>query len=241
MLIDDRSRDPSLMARSHKVGMEQDDLGPGIYLMPSAMEFMDFALVAARCSADVRVVGDGLFFRRVGRDPAAEPVLSPAACLKAGVLGDRSTVLVFTDQLVSAEFANVLVQRKARLEFFSAFEQVASIRFALPVIQVLGPAGRGPVTAGGARDSSGVLAELARYLDFCADLGDAWLAAPLQESRLPAHRTAAAHRRLRVYASIAMSSCIDAGDHDAVPDMLRPIFDARNALSRRVGDVRNAG
>ncbi|WP_183425157.1 hypothetical protein [Luteimonas sp. RC10] len=210
---------------------------PGIYLLPSTQAMLEHALAVSRERFDVIVVGSLEFFRTFCPDVADGEVLTPTACFDVCEKrsSDNLTVLAFTDQLVSPEFATLLVSRAGALEFFSAFERVAVVRYEMPLFQTLNYAseavagGRAPI------DGDRVLHEVARYLGFCAQLGDVWLAAKLQEARMPANRTAAARRRLRIYASIALSSCIAAGERAASPELLRPLFEARSALARLPG------
>lgn len=207
---------------------------PGIYLVPSTSKLMREALAARRSSDEILIVGDAAFFAKSFHDLADRDVVSPSSFLKSVDAERRGLrVLSFTDQLVSPEFASVLVSRRGELEFYSAFERVAAARHQLPLFQMSRDASGGDdAGARGYGDAKHVLAQISRYLDICAKLGEEWCAADLQESRRPAYRIAAAKRRLRVYASIAMASCEHSGGEGMSADLLRPIFDARAQITR---------
>ncbi|RPD85796.1 hypothetical protein EGK76_08225 [Luteimonas sp. 100069] len=192
------------------------------------------ALAARRSSDEILIVGDAAFFAKSIHDLAEGDVLSPSRFLKFVDAERRSLrVLSFTDQLVSPEFASILVSRRGELEFYSAFERVAAARHQLPLFQMSHEAsGDEDDGTRGYGDAEHVLAQISRYLDICAKLGEEWRAADLQEFRRPAYRIAAAKRRLRVYASIAMASCEDSGGEDMSAELLRPIFDARAQIAR---------
>ena len=95
-----------------------DPGAPGIYLLPSTQAMLEYALAVSRERSDVIVVGSLEFFRNYCPDVADGEVLTPTACFDVcdKNSSDNLTVLSFTDQLVSPEFATLLVSRAGALE-----------------------------------------------------------------------------------------------------------------------------
>ncbi|HST44688.1 MAG TPA: hypothetical protein VLK29_05620 [Luteimonas sp.] len=116
----------------------------------------------------------------------------------ASAPGSRPDLVVFSDQILSAADANVLVHGDRIDAFVSPFEAVLNLKYGY-CLGVWAPGGYRRIAPGTATPV--VLAAVARHLLECDTLGDAWLVRHLQRLRSPARRRADARRKLRFFRS----------------------------------------
>jgi hypothetical protein len=142
-------------------------------------------------------------------DPAVMPeAITPAAYLArlhsdySNSSGTARLAIAFTDQLVSAQDASILIERMGQIEFMPVLEVLARCRYAVNVHIWKGVEASHLATL----NPHDVLREIAAYFDACAKLGDAWLMRDRQAMRLPAPRVDQARRRLRLYQSTIYNS-----------------------------------
>ena len=161
--------------------------------------------------------------------PAIAGTLEPTqllAQLKSPALKPR-LALVFSDQLVSAPHAPLLVRQDGRTQYLSGLEAVAHVGYGFPVAAWTGatfecaPAGC---------TTEEVLRLLLRYQVACHALGDAWLARKSQQERTPAARTSQARLQLRLFHSALMHM----GRAAPLAAEYRPIVKRIDDLNRRL-------
>lgn len=135
--------------------------------------------------------------------------------------------IAFTDQLVSAYHASILVQQSNQIEFMPGLEVLVSCRYATPVHVWNGDRATKLV----AQHPLTVLREVAAYFTACAALGDVWLMHDRQLMRLPLQRVDQARRRLRLYQSTLFNSSPDAPLSLHVLQIVRRLDEMRTSLN----------
>lgn len=166
-------------------------IGPHVLMLPTTAPFL-----AAVDRLGLRPKIDMV----VGRS-ARKFTIYPAdllAHLADNRLMSDARVIVFTDQLVSALDAPLLVSRNGRAQYVSALEYVLNAEHECPLFAMNG-------------DQINYLSENAppdRVLNFIVDhldanqlLGDAWLTRSLQSQRLPQERRFQQRRRVQAMRS----------------------------------------
>lgn len=138
----------------------------------------------------------------------------------------KAFAIAFTDQLVSACDASILVQQRNQLEFMPGLEVLVNCRYATPVHVWNGDRATKLV----AQHPLTVLREVAAYFTACATLGDAWLMRDRQLMRLPLQRVDQARRRLRLYQSTLLNSSPDAPLSPNILQIVRRLDEMRTSL-----------
>lgn len=193
----------------------------GLFVLPST----------SRSLADTRRVLSTSPVLFIG-DPTVIPgAITPAAYVArlhtpCSASSGAPFAIAFTDQLVSANDAPILITRNGQLTFMPVLEVLAQCQYKVNV-HIWNGEEVARLTAQCAGD---VLREVAAYFDACSRLGSAWLMRDRQALRLPAVRIDQARRRLRLYQSAIFNSSADAPLSMSALQIARQISGLRSAL-----------
>lgn len=203
----------------------------GLHVVPTTASTLSVAS-SWTLAKDTYVVGDQKFLDEYGLKFGSRlhtPTQFLETCSRAHGTGKTISAVVFTDQMVSAEFAPILVSRRDVLQFFPSLEIIAASGYGLPVhCWCGGSRWTSPVTTN--QDRAPVIRAVGRYFDACQQLGVAWLMRDRQAKRQPADRIGNARRRLRLYQSIVMASSVDGSVSEAALSTFRRLVTTRSAL-----------
>ena len=149
--------------------------------------------------------------------------LSPVQLLQEVRQGQdrRPPVLVFTDQIVGAADASILVRSVSGDRYFSPLEFILCAEYGYTLIvwtrtqDRLLPPGQGDVAA--------VMSALACHLDSAAVLDEPWLAESMQELRTPLGRRILAQRKLRFFKAAVFNAYRDAPEDPGAERMMRKV------------------
>jgi len=166
--------------------------------------------------------------------PAVAGQLTPAQWLarQRAAPGQDRFLIVFSDQLLSAADAPMLVEQGGRLSYLPGLEVVAQGGHGFAVAAWVGngfeaaPRDGGPVA---------ILGLLARHLAACAELGAPWLMREAQQQRCADAHVAEARRRLRVFHSAIMHARGDAPLGPEARAIVRRIVDLQKGMARAAG------
>lgn len=125
--------------------------------------------------------------------------ITPSAILVQAGVGERPTLAIFCDQLVSAQEATILLRTDTGDFHISPFELILNQRYGYHLV-IWGPDGYS-TTIGYCSDSAHILQQIFNHLTECNTLGDQWLGRGDQALRTPAIRTYNARRKVRMFKS----------------------------------------
>lgn len=195
----------------------------GLFVLPTTRQTL----------ADAKKLGDVFGCIVIGDPTVLSEAIRPAKYLSW--LRDHDPIatdsmpfaIAFTDQLVSAYDASILVQQSNQLEFMPGLEVLVNCLYARPVHVWDGDRATKLV----AHHPLTVLREVAAYFTACATLGDAWLMRDRQLMRLPLQRVDQARRRLRLYQSTLFNVSPDAPLPLNVLQIVRRLEEMRTSLN----------
>ncbi|HET6395713.1 MAG TPA: hypothetical protein VFF91_02620 [Pseudoxanthomonas sp.] len=153
--------------------------------------------------------------------------ISPASLLERLDAGSGiRRVAIFSDQLVSALDAPILVAGRSGERYLSSIELALQGAYGFD-IHIQGRDGLAPRPA--EADPVTLLRRLYAHLDDCMELGSQWLAGELQEQRLPESRARERRVRMRMLQSAVMHMTIAAdgrleGDPARICDALAAMY-----------------
>lgn len=203
----------------------------GIHVVPTTVSTLSAVSTWAR-DANTHVVGHREFFRGYGLESGSNlhtPTRFLEVCRHAHGTGEAVLAVVFTDQMVSVEFAPILVNRRGVLQFFPSLELIASSGYGVPVHIWCGRSTWISPLASDQHKLS-VLATIGHYFDACEQLGLAWLTLDRQKQRQITDRIEGARRRLRLYHSILMASSVDGPVSETTLSMAERLVAMRSAV-----------
>lgn len=156
-----------------------------------------------------------------GRLPG--PSLSPAQLLQEVRQGQdrRPPVLVFTDQIVGAADASILVRSVSGDRYFSPLEFILGAKYGYTLIVWTRTQDR--LVPPGHEDIAAVMSALACHLDSAAALDELWLAESVQELRTPLGRRILAQRKLRFFKAAVINAYRDAPEDLGAERMIRKV------------------
>lgn len=204
-------------------------------LVRTRPDWLDGAPVAIVVPTTPRTVGLATRMRAVQGfalvgDGSLAPSRAPAQILRQlrdGV--GRPDLVVFTDQIVGAADASILVRSTSGDRYFSPLELILCAEYGYALAVWTGAGDRR--IAPGTQDITIVMSALASHLDSADALGAAWLARSMQEGRTPRGRRIFAQRKLRFFKAAVINAYRDAPDDPAAEKMMERI----DALEATIG------
>lgn len=158
--------------------------------------------------------------------------ISPSAILAQVGAGERPTLAIFCDQLVSAHEATILLRTDTGDFHVSPFELILNQRYGYHLV-IWGADGYS-TTDGYCSDRTHILHQIFNHLTECNTLGDQWLRRDDQALRMPAIRAYNARRKVRMFKS-SLVSHYPADRFDAELDALLDRVDSmESSLIRRL-------
>jgi hypothetical protein len=125
--------------------------------------------------------------------------------IHSGVLPPGRRLAMFTDQLVNAVDAPMLLERGGRQVFVSGHEHFLNVRLNYPVHIWVGERW---VELSGLADPADLFGALLDHLSACERLGPNWLARELQYERFPDGRRLVRRHRIQALRSSLMHSVV---------------------------------
>lgn len=133
----------------------------------------------------------------------AEPEL--LSSIHSGALPPGRQLVIFTDQLVNAVDAPVLLERGGRQVFVSGHEHFLNVQLNYPLHIWVGECW---VELAGRADPAALFGALLDHLGACERLGPSWLARELQYERFPDGRRLVRRHRIQALRSSLLHSAV---------------------------------